>query len=503
MADLLIGLDVGTTATKAVLVDAGGRVLAEASGGYALATPKPGWVEQDPEEIWRVVTAALRSVSQAARPDDCIVALSLSSQGGTTIPVDQGGRPVHAAFSWMDVRATEEAVEVEARYGPEFIRRTTGWALFAGLPLQHIACFRRNCPDAYAATSRFMFVNDFVSYRLTGECCMDPSDAGITQLMSLESGDWDERLLEIAGARRDQVSPIRPSGTVIGTLTTDAAEATGLRRDTLVVNGAHDQYCAAVGTGVTRPGRVLLSCGTAWVILAVPQSLALGLDSRMAISPHSIDGRWGAIRSLGGVGSSLEWLIDNTYGMGEADSAAVERAAAYRAVNAAAGKAPPGSDGLLFLPLAGGHAASYGPARGGFVNLSLNHSRGHLARAVMEGTAFELRWAVEETRAAGVEVSALTMVGGAAKSPVWPQIVSDILDVPVNVPAVRDAAARGAAILAGAGAGILSDAEAGFAAWEGDSASLLPTAGHRSVYEDAFAAYKATVKRLEPLSDAG
>ena len=285
---------------------------------------------------------------------------------------------------------------------------------------------------------------------------------------------------------------------MIGTLTEEAAEATGLPRDTLMVNGAHDQYCAAVGTGVTRPGRVLVSCGTAWVLLAVPQTLALGLGSGMAISRHAVEGRWGAIRSLGGVGSSLEWLVDNTYGMPAAGvaSATVERATVYASLSDAAGQIPPGSDGLLFLPLAGGHATTFGPARGGFLNLSLNHSRGHLARAVMEGTAFELRWAVEETRAAGVEVAALTMVGGAAKSALWPQIVSDILDVPVTVPSVRDAAARGAAILAGAGAGLLQDAEAGFAAWRGGEMSLEPAPAHRPALDQAFARYQALVQTL-------
>ncbi|MGE5602300.1 MAG: FGGY-family carbohydrate kinase, partial [Nitrososphaerales archaeon] len=339
--------------------------------------------------------------------------------------------------------------------------------------------------------------------RLTGQMCMNPSDAGITQLMSLETGDWDERLLETAGIRREELSPIRPSGAAIGTLTTEAAKETGLPRETLIINGAHDQYCAAVGTGVTRPGRVLLSCGTAWVILAVPQDLEQGLKSGMAISRHAIEGRWGAIRSLGGVGSSLEWLIDNAYGVpaGETAFTIPERTTLYSSLNAAAAQAPPGSDGLLFLPLAGGHAATYGPTRGGFLNLALNHSRGHLARAVMEGTAFELRWAVEETRAAGVEVSALTMVGGAAKSAVWPQIVSDVLDVPVIIPAVKDAAARGAAILAAVGAGLLEDAEAGYLAWRGGETSLAPVPGHRSALDATFARYQAAVRALGTLTD--
>ncbi|MCX6030347.1 MAG: FGGY family carbohydrate kinase [Chloroflexi bacterium] len=493
MTDLLIGLDVGTTATKALLFDPEGRVLASASRGYGLITPRSGWVEQDPEEIWRAVVETLRSLSQTCNPQDRIVALSQSSQGGTTISVDSDGRPLYPAFSWMDQRAEEEAAAVEARWGKEFIRTTTGWALFGGLPLQHIAWFRRHCPAEFAATARFLFVNDFVGYRLTGQLCMNPSDAGITQLMSLGAGDWDERLMEVAGVRRHQLSPIQPSGVPVGRLTADAAAATGLPRELLVVNGAHDQYCAAVGTGVTRPGRMLLSCGTAWVILAVPESRETGLASGMAISHHAVVGRWGAIRSLGGVGSSLEWLLDNVWG---GAGMGVEREKLYGALNEAAARAPSGADGVIFLPLAGGHAAGFGPAHGGFMHVSLGHSRDHMARAVMEGTAFELRWAVDEMRSAGVAVAELTMVGGAARSSVWPQIVADVLDVPVTLPAMKDAAARGAAILAAVGAGILPDAEAGFGAWQGQEHHLHPTSERRQFLDEIYTRYQALAQTL-------
>ncbi len=487
MADLLIGLDVGTTATKALLFDLQGRVLASASRGYGLITPRPGWVEQDAEEIWQAVVETLAALSQAHGPQDRVVALGQSSQGGTTIPVGHDARPLHHAFSWMDQRADQEAREVEARWGWEFIRTTTGWSLIAGLPLQHIAWFRRHCPAEFAAASHFLFVNDFVGYRLTGQLCMNPSDAGITQLMALPTGDWDERLLATAGARRDQLSPIQPSGAAVGRLTAATAAATGLPRETRVVNAAHDQYCAAVGAGVTRPGRMLLSCGTAWVLLAVPESLDAGLASGMAISRHAVAGRWGAIRSLGGVGSSLEWLLDNLWG---GAGMGAERETLYDALNAAAARIPPGAGGVHFLPLAGGHAASFGPARGGFTDMSLLHSRDHMTRAVMEGTAFELRWAVEEMAAAGIEVAELTMVGGAAKSPLWPQIVADVLGVPVALPAVKDAAARGAAILAGVGAGLFSDVEAGYALWCGQERRLKPALAHRQVYGEAYARYR-------------
>lgn len=252
------------------------------------------------------------------------------------------------------------------------IKRTTGWDLYAGLPLQHIAWLHENRPEVFAASRRFLFVNDFIAYRLTGRLRMNPSDASITQLMDIEAGDWDARLLALAGCRREQLSLLAPSGQVIGHITAAAAAETGLSPQTLVVNGAHDQYCAAVGTGVTSPGKMLLSCGTAWVLLAVPGSLEIGRQSGMSLSRHAIAGRWGAIRSLGGVGASLEWLMRAAWA-----------SESYAEMDAGAARAPLGANGLFCHPLSGGHISN--TERGGFYGLTLAHTRDDLARAVMEG----------------------------------------------------------------------------------------------------------------------
>jgi xylulokinase len=168
-------------------------------------------------------------------------------------------------------------------------------------------------------------------------------------------------------------------------------------------------------------------------------------------------------------------------------------------LNAAAASAPPGSEGVLFLPLAGGHAAGFGPSCGGFVKMSLRHSRGHMTRAVMEGTAFELRWAVEQMRAAGIDVAELTLVGGAAKSAVWPQIVADVLDVPVTTPVAAEAAASGAAILAGVRAGLLPDAETGALAWRTGARRLEPIPAHQGDLSRAYAEYQAACAALRGL----
>ena len=486
--DLLIGLDVGTTATKALLFDLTGRVLASATRGYGLIVPRPGWVEQDPEEIWRAVVETLRALGQECHARHRVVALSLSSQGGTTIPVAADGRPLYNAISWMDERACEQTEYVREKWGAEFIRATTGWPLMNGLPLQHIGWLRQNRPAEFALARYFLFVNDFIIQRLTGRLCMNPSDASITQLFNIATGDWDERLLDIVGLTRDQLSPVYPSGQGVGKLTAAASEATGLPQGVLVVNGAHDQYCAAVGTGVMRPGPMLLSCGTAWVLLVVPDNLEVALRSEMAISCHAVQGRWGAIRSLGGVGTSLEWLLDNVWGGKDVGE---RRERLYEAIDKDAERSSVGANGLFFYPPAGGHATIVGAGRGGFIGLALAHSRGDLARAVMESIAFELRWAVEETRTkTELKVTELTMVGGAARSTIWPRIIADVTGVPTVIPTVKEAASRGAAILAGVGAGLFPDPEAGFKAFRGGETRLEPVAGHSVLYDDLFARYK-------------
>jgi xylulokinase len=486
--DLLIGLDVGTTGTKAIAFDAEGHVVASASQQYGLLTPEPGWVEQDPLDFWNAVVTTLRSVAAQIDPQDRVMALAQSSQGGTTIPVDARFKPTYNAISWMDGRGEEEQAHVGATFGAERLYQLTGWKLMPALPLVHLLWLRKHRPDAFDATRRLTFVNDYIGWHLTGKLGMNPADASITQLFDIARTDWDDELLSLAGIRREQVSPVIPSGVILGRLTAEAAGETGLPAGTPVGVGAHDQYCAAVGAGATRPGSTLLSCGTAWVILAVPPSLEVGLASRMGVSCHAVKGRWGALYSLGAVGTSMEWLAENIWG-GCAGGPSHEEL--YAAINEGAARSEPGSGGLLFFPPAGGHGEIYGVGRGGFVNLTLPHTRDDMARAVMESVAFELRWAIEEIGRAGVSVDVLKMVGGASRSPVWPQIVADVTCLPVALPAISQAASWGAAILAGVAAGVYPDPEAGLLTLPRTERRLEPTQGCAGTYERAFEQFRA------------
>jgi xylulokinase len=496
--DLLLGLDVGTTATKALLLNVEGETVASASYSYGLITPREDWVEQDPEELWRGVVETCRKVLEYVNSQDRVLALSISAQGGTTIPVDANGRPVSNAISWMDHRAHEQAKQVRKALGDDRIYEVSGWQLGDGLPLLHISWLRQCSPETYASARYFTFVNDFIIYRLTGQLCMDPSDAGITQLYNIADGRWDEDMLKMAGIGADQLSPVRNSGVVVGQLTAEASRETGLPRSVLVVNGAHDQYCAALGAGVLKPGDVMLSCGTAWVILCLMEQLRLDSERRLSISPHAMPSKWGALKSMGGVGACMEWLLRNLWeGTARLDST---RSALYHDLNKCANSVPVGSRGLIFLPSSGGYGRG---SRGAFVGLTLSHSRGDMARAVMEGIAFELRWTMEHIRealavgATRASSSTLRMVGGAAASPVWPKIVADVTHLPVVLPSATEAASCGAAILAGVGSGAFPSPEAGYHVLSGQEVLLEPDERNGRRYDELFEIYRTVFQQVQ------
>ena len=484
--ETLIGLDVGTTATKALLFDLQGRLLAQASQPYTLLTPQEGWVEQDPQALWQAVVGVLRSLADSLGPGDAVLGISLSSQAGTTIPLDAALQPVYNAISWMDQRARQEYIQVKESFGAEAIYRLTGWPLMPALPLMHIRWLRDNLPDVFARARHFTFVNDYIGYRLVGELCMDPSDASITQLLDISCGAWDTRLLDLAGIRLEMLSPLRRSGRLVGALSAEASRLTGLPQGTPLFNGAHDQYCAAVGLGVTRPGPMLLSTGTAWVLLLTPPDLETGLKSGMAVSCHAAPARWGALRSLGGVGSSLEWLLERLWNIPDQPESS---RLGFRDLDEAAASAAPGASGLLFFPLAGGHAEAYGMGSGGFIGLNLNHTRGDLARAALEGVAFELRWAIEDIRRYGVVVDDLIMVGGAARSQIWPQIVASACAIRLQVPPVTQAAGWGAAVIAGVGCGAFASLE-GAPQPQGELRRYSPLPEQQAAYESAYHKYQ-------------
>lgn len=488
----IIGLDVGTTSTKGILFDLDGAALASAEHAYALQTPRPGWVELQPEDVWAAVLRTLRALTGQAGAGRRVLALALAAQSGSLIPAAQDGTPVYPMITWMDSRATEIVNRWRAEGHAETIRQTSGGPPQAGVNLATIRWLREARPDVFVAAEHFYSANDFLVHRLTGRRCTNPSNGGRTQLLDIATGQWDPALCALAGIEPEPLSPVKPSGAIVGRLLPEVCAATGLPESTVVVNGGHDQACTALGLGVTEPGHLLLACGTSWVIAGVVDTPPTSLPEQLSLDAYPPPHRWTVSQLLGGLGACLTWLLDQCWPAADADGS--QR---FAALNAALSQTAPGSDGLVFLPLTGGHRAATEMEQGAFLSLRLDHSRAEMARAVLEGAAYEVRWALEQIRESDIPVGALWMIGGATRSPLWPQIIADVTHLPVTLPAAKDWPAVGAAILAGVGVGVLDSLESAQARFRGERQRIAPDAAHRSIYDQHFARYQRIAQRTQ------
>jgi xylulokinase len=482
MPQTILGLDVGTTAIKAVLFDLSGQELAIAEQPYPLHTPRPGWVEQDPEEVWQALVQAVRAIVASSGPQVEILALALSAQAGSLVSVKADGRPVYPIITWMDSRASDVVSQWRADGIEATVRSISGWSLQVGLPLACITWLRRHQPQVFAAAERFLGINDFLMHRLTGQFVTDYSCGTEMLVADVTTGQWSQTLCDLAGITFDQLPALRPAGAVIGSITPEVSQLTGLRPDVLVVNGGHDHCCEALAMGVTSGGKLLLTCGTAWVITGVVDRPDIAaLPPMMDLNFHVAPQRWAPSQFLGGFGATIEWFLRQCW-QNEASPSLPSRAELYAAFNRAVEQSRPGCEGLLFLPLSA--------PRGGFVGLRLDHTRSDMSRAILEGTAFELRSALQGMRQASLPVEQLWMAGGATRSPVWTRILADVTGVPLILTEYAHWSALGAAILAGWGAGAFESVEAGQTRLQKPVKPLHPDKRQRARYDERFAAYQ-------------
>ena len=487
MPDAILGIDIGTSATKALLLDLAGRQLAAASQPYPLLTPQPGWVEQDPEVVWQALLGVLREITRQAG-DTRILSLALAAQSGSIIPAGIDGDPVYPMITWLDGRGQGVMRQWQADGTAATIRRLSGWHPFAGLPLPSIAWLRQVRPDVHAAAARYLGPADFLIHRLTGQFATDLSAASEMLLVDVETGQWSEALCAIGGVDPNRQSQIGWAGRTIGPITTETARLTGLAAGTPVIAGGNDQPCAGLAMGLTAPGRVMLSTGTAWVLMSVVETPSAGrVPPWVNVYFHAVPGRWLQGQLVGGFGATVDWWLRQAW-----PSAGPEAPPPYDLFNDAVAASPPGSGNLLFLSLSGPSQMSNPVPGGGFIGLELAHTRGDMSRAILEGCAYEVRWALDELRSAGIAADELWLAGGATRSPVWPRILADVSGVPVVVAgdADTDWAALGAAMLAGWGAGAYATLDEAIACLQPPVERLPPNPALAGLYAERLGAYQ-------------
>lgn len=498
---ILLGIDVGTTGVKALAFDTSTGKHHIAHRSYDLILPQPDHVEQNPNQIWDATVSAtaeaLAAAGRVAKP----ASLSISSQGGTLIPLDDEFKPLGNAVVWMDHRARALGDALSEEFGKDFFYMKTGWPLTGCLPFIQIRWLRDERPQFFRKVSRFAFVGDYITYKLSGKWIADPSSASITMLYNLRKGAWDEELLEMAGIHEDQLPQVADSGRCIGTVEPSVASELGFRgRDISVSSGGHDQYCASLGAGALEEGDLLLSGGTAWVMLLTSDRPVF--DTRSGLSPgrHVVRGRWGLMSSISGGGAGVNWLSGLLRGKTGPEG---EEREFYRKIEAESNEIPPGSERLFFFPhFLGSTAPTWETeAKGAIVGLSLHHRPAHIFRALLEGIGFEILWNVETFRNLGAKVSSGSMIGGAAKSRIWPQILSDILGLPIRIPKIQEAACVGAAILGGLGAGVVRDYREVLDPALSDSSFVEPEPAHSQRYKELFPLYRDAFWKLRNARD--
>jgi xylulokinase len=490
----ILAHDLGTTGNKATLFDAAGAAVATTFSAYETAYPEPNWAEQDPADWWRAVRDSTRELLAASGiPPADIAVVSFSGMMNGMLAVDTAGTPLRSAIIWADLRATSEAEYLAERCGLEEVYRRTGHRPGASYTGAKMLWLKRRQPDLYARAHKILQAKDYVAYRLCGLFATDYSDASFTNLFDLGQRCWAEDLIEAIGLDPRKLPHAYPSSTIIGHVTSAAESETGLAAGTPVVIGGGDGACATVGAGSVQPGDTYNYLGSSsWIAVTVERPLSDPLMRTFTFAHLDPDLNipMGTMQCAGG---SFDWLERLLRGGAETRL--------YDELIKAAAGVEPGARGLLFLPyLIGERSPHWNPrARGVFAGLSMSHGRAEMARAVMEGVAFNLRMILDAFQQQGAVVKAMRLIGGGARSALWRQILSDIYGLPILRPTLlTEATSLGAAIAGGVGVGLFSDYQVVHELVHVEEAER-PTPAHRQRYEALYGLFQRTYTSLEPI----
>lgn len=449
---LLLGIDLSTTGSKALLVDVGGRVVSSATTAISLSTPHALWSEQDPQEWWAATTNSIKQAITAAGASGAdIAAIGLTGQMHGLVVLDQQGQILRPAILWNDQRCGAECDEIRERIGRERLIRITGNDALTGFTAPKILWIQRHEPEVYSRIRYLLLPKDYIRYKLTGTFAMDKADGSGTMLFELGKRTWSAEVLEALNIPAEWLPPTFEGPEANSEISAEAAGQTGLRRGTPVVAGGGDQSAHAIGVGVVRPGTLAVTLGTSGVVFAATESPLIEPQGRLHAFCHAVPGRWHLMGVMLSAAGSLQWYHD--------------KIASNKSFDELVREATPiaaGSDGLIFLPYLMGERTPHPDplARGAWIGLSARHGQAHLVRAILEGVAFGLKDIFDLIKSAGLgPIEEIRVSGGGAKSSLWLQILADTVGAGLVTVNTTEGAAFGAALLAGVGAGVWPDVD--------------------------------------------
>ncbi len=499
----LLGIDVGTSGAKTLLIDADGNVIASATEEYPLYTPRPLWAEQDPADWWRGTVGSIKAVLARSdvSPAD-IAGLGLTGQMHGMVALDGKGQVLRPCIMWNDQRTAAQCAQIMATVGPDRFLALTGNVALPGFTAPKILWVRENEPEVYRQIAQVLLPKDYIRYRLTGDYATEVSDASGTVLFDVQHRRFSAEVLQALDIPQQWMPRAYESPAVTGTLSQAAARETGLRAGLPVVGGGGDQAAQAVGSGIVQSGIVSVTVGTSGVVFASTDEMKLDPQARLHSFCHAVPGKWHVMGVMLSAGGSLRWLRDTIAGP-EREIGSLTGVDPYEVMIAEAARVAPGCEGLLFLPYLTGERTPHPDpnARGAFVGLTLRHGKGALVRAVLEGVAYGLRDSLELLRALQIPIHQVRASGGGARSSLWRQIMADIFGVELVTINITEGAAYGAALLAGVGAGVYEDV---FQATERTIRVLdrtEPIPANVTVYDGFYGDYRTLYGQLKPTFD--
>jgi len=454
----LLGIDVGTSGTRAVLLDSQGRVICAATAEHAaMSSPRIGWAEQSPEDWWRAACQAIKEcLAKSSTPATDVAGIGLTGQMHGLVLLDQRDQVLRPAIIWCDQRTEGECRKITKRVGAERLIELTANPALTGFTLPKIWWVRRHEPQIWARVRSLMLPKDYIRFRLTGARAIDVADASGTLMFDVVQRRWSQAMLEVSCVDAGVLPRVFESQEISGRVNEEGARLSGLRPGIPVVAGAGDQAAGAVGMGIVKPGAVSTTIGTSGVVFAATSAPVLEPKGRIHTFCHAIPDRWHVMGVTQGAGLSLRWFRDQ-FGAGKDDGRDP-----YERLTEEAANTPPGAEGLLWTPYLMGERTPYldPNARGALVGITAQHSRAHIIRAILEGVAFSLRDSLTLFEEIGVPIGSIRLGGGGARSALWQQIQADIYGMPVELIEVDEGAAYGAGLLAGVGIGNWSSVEA-------------------------------------------
>jgi xylulokinase len=487
---MVLGVDVGTGGTRAVLIDRSGGVLASFASEHApIKSEHIGWAEQDPEDWWRAAHEAIAGAMAASELTGAeIEAVGLTGQMHGCVMLDADGRVLRPALIWCDQRTQPQCDWLTEKIGFERLIELTCNPALPNFTLTKLLWVREHQPEIFKKIARVLCPKDYVRYRLTGEFAMDMQEASGTLLLDVAHRRWSTEVAEIAGIPMAWLPRLFEGPEICARISAAGTGATGLAAGTPVAAGAGDQGAGAVGMGILAPGSVSATIGTSGVVFAATDSPVKDRLGRLHTFCHAAPGRWHVMGVTNGAGLSLRYFRD-TFAPGNS----------YEELTARAAEVPAGSDGLMWAPyLFGERTPHLDPeARAAFVGITASHTQGHFIRAILEGVAFSLRDTFTLFQELGVPVKAIRLGGGGARGPLWRQIQADVYGHPVELLEAEEGGAFGAALLAGTGIGVWPSVEAACAATVRVAETIAPR--HEGVMNEAYGRYRRIYPALKEI----